>query len=93
MNEMGVASSNDEDPDELERTALHLLLKRDGRVFCRSCSIIGVMLTRKTVRGQTVMSRMEADGDEILSSMVGENGVGAGNGVDHIWPNPGFFQV
>ena len=48
VNEMGV-SSIDKDPKDLEGL-LCILLKRDGRMFCRFYWIMGLMLTRKTVR-------------------------------------------
>ena len=82
MNERGVASI-DEDPEDLEGTALHLI--ENGRKDILQILLDhGADVNQKDCMGKTVMSRMEANGDEVLSSMVGENG---GSGVDHIWPN------
>ena len=72
VNEMGVASI-DENPEDLEGTSLHLIEK--GRK-----DILQILLdhggdvNQKDYTGKTVMSRMESIGDEILCSMVGENG-------------------
>lgn len=48
VNEMGVAII-DAEPENL-KWLLCILSKRVGRIFCRSCSIMGLVLTRQTVR-------------------------------------------
>lgn len=72
VNEMGIAST-DEDPDDLEGTALHLIEK--GRIDILQILLdYGGNVNQKDCTGKTVMSRMEANGGEILSSMVEGNG-------------------
>lgn len=72
VNEMGVASIDDK-PDDLEGTALHLIEK--GRKDILQILLDhGGDINHKDCTGKTVMSRMEAIGDEILFSMVKKNG-------------------
>ena len=72
VNEMGVASI-DACPDDLEGTALHLIEK--GRKDILQILLDhGADVNLKDCTGKTVMSRMHANGDEILSSVVEENG-------------------
>lgn len=62
-----------EDPEGLEGAALHLTEKERK-------NILQILLdywtddNQKDCTGKTVMSRMEANGDEVLSSIVEENG-------------------
>ena len=72
VNERGVASI-DEDPEDLEGTALHLIEK--GRKDILQILLDhGADVNQKDCMGKTVMSRMEANGDEVSSSIEGENG-------------------
>lgn len=72
VNEMGVASIDD-NPEDLEGTALHLIEK--GRKDILQILLDhGGDINQKDCTGKTVMSRMEAIGDEILCSMVEKNG-------------------
>ena len=69
---MGVASIED-NPDDLEGTALHLFEK--GRKDILQILLDhGGDIEQKDCTGKTVLSRMEANGDEVLCSMVEKNG-------------------
>ena len=71
-NEMGVASIYDQ-PEDLEGTALHLIEK--GRKDILQILLDnGAAVNQKDPTGQTVMSRMRANGDEVLMSIVMKNG-------------------
>lgn len=72
VNEMGVASI-DADPDNLEGTALHLI-KKGRKDILQILLDHGADVNLKDCTGKTVMSRMDAKGDEVLSSVVGDNG-------------------
>lgn len=68
VDEMGVASI-DKDPEDLEGVALHLIEK--GREDVLQILLdYGADVNLKDCNGKTVISRMEANGDEILSSML-----------------------
>ncbi len=72
LNEIGVASIG-KDPEDLDGTALHLI--EEGREDILQILLdYGADVNQDDCTGKTVMSRMEANGDEILSSMLGENG-------------------
>ena len=72
VNEMCVASI-DENPEDLEGTALHLIGKGRKNIL-QILLDHGADVSQKDCTGKTVMSRMEANGDEIYYSMVRENG-------------------
>lgn len=78
VNEMGVASIDD-DPEDLEGTALHLIEK--GRKDILQILLDhGADVNKKDCMGgkfKPVLSRMGTDGDEVLSPIVMRNG---GNG-------------
>ena len=81
VNEMGVASIDDdpEDLEDLEGTALHLIEK--GRKDILQILLDHVADVNKKDcmggKGKPVLSRMGTDGDEVLSAIVMRNG---GNG-------------
>ena len=71
-NEMGVASIYDQ-PEDLKGTALHLIEK--GRKDILQILLDnGAVVNQKDPTDQTVMSRMYANGDEVLISIVMKNG-------------------
>ena len=72
VNKMGVASI-DEDPKDLEGTAFHLI-EKERKDILQILLDYGAEVNQKDCKGKTVMSMIEANGDKILSSMVGENG-------------------
>ena len=71
-NEMGVASI-DENPEDLEGTALHLIEK--GRKDILQILLDhGADVNQKDRRGKTVMLRMYENGDEVLWPILMKNG-------------------
>lgn len=68
MNEIGVASI-DRNPEALEGAALHLI-EKGRKDFLQILLNHGADVKLKDCAGKMVISRMEANGDEILSSMV-----------------------
>lgn len=73
VNEMGVASI-EEDPEDLEGTALHFVEKGRKDIMQILLDHGGADINHKDIMGKTVMLGMEANGDEVLSSTEGENG-------------------
>lgn len=72
VNEMGVASI-DAAPENLEGTALHLIEK--GRKDILQILLDhGADVNKTDCTGKTVIPRMYAHEDEILTSVVGQNG-------------------
>ena len=84
VNEMGVASIDD-NPDDLEGTALYLIEK--GRIDILQILLDhGGDINQKDCKGKTLMSRMEANGDEICVLWWRKTG---GSGIDYVWPTLG----
>lgn len=81
MNGRGVASI-DEAPEDLDGTALHLIEK--GRKHILQILLdAGADVNQRDCKGKTVMSRMEANGDEVLSL----SSVVRDYGADHLRPD------
>lgn len=66
-------ASIDADPETLEGTALHFI-EKDRKDILQILPDHGADVNQKDCTGKTVVSRMYANGDEILSSVVGDNG-------------------
>ena len=72
INEMGVASIDD-NPEDIEGTALHLIQK--GREDILHILLDhGADVNKKDRMGKTVLSRVYARGDKVLTSIVIKNG-------------------
>lgn len=62
----------DEDPDDLEGTALHLI-EQGRKDILQILLDYGGDVNQKDCMVKTVMSRVKANGDEILCPMLGES--------------------
>ena len=70
---MGAASIGEDHPEDLRGTALYFL-EKGWKDILQILLHYGFDVNQKDCKGKMVLSRMEENGGEISSSMVGENG-------------------